>query len=246
MLKNKQGLGEQAISKAAEIGFSSQLDEAKELDIEIETNPLEALQGKVESVSVKGKKLVRGDLHLEEMEIQIGSINIDVMSAAFGDIKLTKPTDATARFVLTEQDISRALNSELIHNQLQNLKVQVDGQLMTFDVQQAEFFLPGNERIGVKAEVFLQETSETHLVAFTAVPNLDQNRGTISLKDVQYSEGKDLSPELTKTLQDKITKLLGMRYFVLLGMSLHITNLEVQKDSMTIQSESHVERLPSS
>jgi hypothetical protein len=244
MSKDKPGLGQQAISKAAEIGFSSQLDEAKELDVEIETNPLAAIQGKVESVSVKGKKLVQGDLHLEEMEMHIGSINIDAMSAAFGDIKLTKPTDATARFVLTEQDISRALNSELMHNQLQSLKVQVDGQPMTVDVQQAEFFLPGNERIGVKAAVFLQETSETHLVAFTAVPNLDPS-GTISLEDVQYSEGKDLSPELIKTLQDKITKLLGMRDFVLEGMSLHITNLEVQKDSMTIQSESHVERLPS-
>lgn len=244
MSKDKQGLGKQAISKAAEIGFSSQLDEAKELDVEIETNLLEVLQGKVDSVSVTGKKLVQGDLHLEEMEMHIGSINIDVMSAAFGDIKLTKPTDATARFVLTEQDISRALSSELVHNQLQNLKVQVDSQPITVDVQQAEFFLPGNGRIGVRTEVFLQEISETHLVTFTAVPNLEQN-GTISLKDVEYSEGKNLSPEITKTLQDKITQLLKMRDFVLEGMSLHITDLEVQKDSMIIQSQSHVERLPS-
>lgn len=244
MPKDKQGLGKQAISKAAEIGFSSQLDEAKELNVEIETNLLEVLQGKVDSVSVTGKKLVQGDLQIEEMEMHIDSINIDAMSTAFGDIKLTKPTDATARFVLTEQDISRALNSELVHNQLQNLKVQVDGQPITVDVQQAEFFLLGNGRIGVRTEVFLQEISETHLVTFTAVPNLEQN-GTISLKDVQYSEGKELSPEITKTLQDKITQLLGMRDFVLEGMSLHITNLEVQKDSMIIQSQSHVERLPS-
>ena len=245
MSKDKQGFGEQAISKAAEIGFSSQLDEAQELDVEIETNPLEALQGKVDSVSVTGKKLVQISLHLEEMKMHIGCINIDAMSAAFADIKLTKPTDATARFILTEQDISRALNSELMHNQLQNFKVQVDGQPMAVDVQQAEFFLPGDGKIGVKAEVFLQETSETHLVAFTAVPNLGRS-GTISLKDIQYSEGENLSPELTKILQDKITRLLGMRDFALERMSLHITNLEVQKDSMIIQSESHVERLPSS
>ena len=65
MSKDKQGLGEQAISKAAEIGFSSQLDEAKELNVEIEINPLEALKGKVNSVSVTGKKLVQISLHLE-------------------------------------------------------------------------------------------------------------------------------------------------------------------------------------
>jgi hypothetical protein len=245
-MSSDQGLGEQALSKAAEAGFSSQLDEVEELDVDIQTNPLNAIQGKVDSVSMKGKKIVQGDLRVEEMEIDIGSINIDAMSAAFGDIKLENPTDATTRIVLTEQDVSRALNSELVHNELQNLSVQVEGKSTTVDVQQAEFSLPGNGKIGVKAEVFIQETGETHSVAFTAVPHLDRSRGTISLEDIQYSEGKDLSPEVTKTLRDKISNLLELRDFALEGMSLRLTQLEVQKGRMTLQAQSHVESLPSS
>lgn len=246
MSHDKRGLGEEALSKAAEIGFSSQLDEVEELDVEIEADPLEVLQGKVDSVSMRGKKMVQGDLRVEEMDMQTGSISINVMSAAFGKIELTKPTDAAARFVLTEQDISQSLNSELIHNQLQNLKVQVAGQPMTVDAQRGEFSLPGDGRIGVRSEILLQETGETQQVSFTAVPRLERSSRTIALEDVQYSEGKDLSPELTKTLVDKISNLLELHDFELEGMSLRLKELEVQKGSMTLQTESHVEHLPSS
>lgn len=245
-MSNDKGLGEQALSKAAEAGFSSQLDEVGELDVNIETNPLQVIQGKVDSVSMKGTKMVQGDLRVEEMEMHIGSINIDAMSAAFGNIKLEKPTDATARIVLTEQDVSRALNSELVHEQLQNLSVEVEGQPTTVNVQEAEFSLPGNGKIGVKAEVFVQKTGKTHPVTFTAVPHLDRSRGTISLENVQYSEGKNLSPEVTETLRDKISDLLELRDFALEGMTLRLTQLEVQKGRMTLQAQSHVESLPSS
>ena len=245
-MSNNKGLGEQALSKVAEAGFSSQLDAVEKLDVDIQTNPLDAMQGKVDSVSVQGKKVVQGDLRVEEMEMHIDSIKIDAMSAAFGNIKLEKPTDATARIVLTEQDVNRALNSELMHNELQNLSIQVEGKPTTVDVQQAEFSLPGNGKIGVNAKVFVQETGETDAVAFTAVPHLDRSRGTISLEDVQYSEGKDLSPEVTKTLRDKIRDLLELRDFALEGMSLRLTQLEVQQGRMTLQAQSHVESLPSS
>ncbi|MEQ8758048.1 MAG: LmeA family phospholipid-binding protein [Coleofasciculus sp. G1-WW12-02] len=51
MSKDK-GLSEQAFSQAAEAGFSSQLDEVEELDVDIQTNPLKAVQGKADSVSI--------------------------------------------------------------------------------------------------------------------------------------------------------------------------------------------------
>ena len=53
----------------------------EELDVDVDANPLEVIQGKVNSVSIKGK--------------------------AFGKIELNQPTDATARFVLTEQTVKK-------------------------------------------------------------------------------------------------------------------------------------------
>ena len=48
-------LGEQALSKVAEVGISSQLDEVEDLDVDIRTNPLQLMQGKVESVKIAGE-----------------------------------------------------------------------------------------------------------------------------------------------------------------------------------------------
>lgn len=51
-------IGDWAISKAAKVGLVSQLDEAKNLDVDIRTNPLNIMQGEIDSVSVKGEGLV--------------------------------------------------------------------------------------------------------------------------------------------------------------------------------------------
>ena len=51
-------IGDRAISEAAEVGLANQLDEAKNLDVDICTNPLNIMQGEIDSVSVKGEGLV--------------------------------------------------------------------------------------------------------------------------------------------------------------------------------------------
>ncbi len=45
---NSPDIGEQAISKAAEIAIDSQLDRVDDLDVDIKTNPLDLAQGKLE------------------------------------------------------------------------------------------------------------------------------------------------------------------------------------------------------
>lgn len=42
-MPENQGLGEQALNKAAEIGISSQLDEVENLDVNLKTDPLNLL-----------------------------------------------------------------------------------------------------------------------------------------------------------------------------------------------------------
>ncbi len=55
---NSPDIGEQAVSKAAEVGLETQLDESEDLDVNVRANPLDVAQGNVESVGVEGKGLV--------------------------------------------------------------------------------------------------------------------------------------------------------------------------------------------
>ena len=246
-MSNQPDLGEQALSKAAEIGLASQLDEVEKIDVDIRTNPLKLIQGELDSVSIKGKGMVmQEDLRTEELEMHINNIAINPLSAAFGKIELTHPTKAETRVVLTEQDIDRAFNSEFIADKLQNLKVNINGQTMTIDTQKVEFGLPGEGKLSLNATINLRETGKTKQTAFTAIPHLKSGGNCVSLDDVQYVEGKNISPELTNALLAKSSELLDLRNFELEGMSLRLKGLDVEKGRLTLAAEAYVEDFPSS
>ncbi|MFB2921808.1 DUF2993 domain-containing protein [Aerosakkonema funiforme] len=247
MAANQPGLGEQALSKAAEIGLSSQLDEVEELEVDIRTNPLKVIQGELDSVDIKGKGMVmQEDLRTEELEMHIDSISIDPLRAAFGDIQLKHPTEAETRVVLTEKDLDRAFNSNFIRDKLQNLNVHINNQPTTVDVQKVEFRLPGEGKFSLNATVGLREGGETKQTAFTAIPRVKEGGNRISLEDVEYAQGKEVSPELTNALLDKSSELLDLRNFELEGMSLRLKKLDVQNGKLTLQAEAYVEQFPSS
>lgn len=244
-MQDKGDIGEQALSKAAEIAISSQLDEVENLDVDIRTDPLKLIQGELESVKIEGKGLVmQKDLRTEELEVKTTNIAINPLSAAFGKIELTRPTEADAHVVLTEQDMERAFNSEFIHQKLQNLDVNVNGQLMTINTRQVEFQLPGEGKIALKAEIQPNGTGEMKQVAFTTVPRIVTGGEKVVLEDVQYTEGENLSPEITATLLERAGELLDLRNFELEGMSLRLKGLDVQKGKLTLQATALVEQFP--
>jgi LmeA-like phospholipid-binding len=240
-------LGEQAINKVAEMGIASQLDEVENLDVQIETDPLKLVSGAVDSVEIKGEGLVmQQDLRIEEMQIHTGSVSINPFSAAFGKIELNHPTDAEAYVMLTEADINRAFNSDFIRDKMQNLDVHVNGEFVTVDTQQIEFGLPEENKISLGTNVILQGTQETKRVAFTAVPKVSPDGQQITLEEVEYLEGQDLSPELTNALLAQARELLNLRNFELEGMSLTVRKLDVQPGKLILHSEAYVEQFPSS
>jgi hypothetical protein len=244
---DKPDLGEQALSKAVEIGLSTQLDEVENLEVDIRTDPGKLLQGELESVKIEGQGLVmQKDLRAEELEIKTDSIAINPLSAAFGKIELTRPTEADAHVVLAEQDMERAFNSEYIHDKLQNLDVNVDGQAMTIDTRQVQFRLPGDGKIALNAEILLNKTGETKQVSFTTVPRMSAGGEQVSLDEVQYAEGQEVSPELTAALLERAGELLNLRNFELEGMSLRLKGLDVQKGKLTLQANAYVEKFPNS
>lgn len=247
MTLGKPDIGEQALSKAAEIGLSTQLDEVENLDVDIRTDPGKLIQGQLESVEIEGKGLVmEKDLRAEELEIKTSNIAINPLSAAFGKIELTRPTDADAHVVLTEQDLERAFNSKYIHDKLQNLKIHVNGQPLVINTQQVQLRLPGDGKIVLTAEILLQETGEIQQISFSTLPRLSSGGERIALDDIQYAQGKELSPELTTALLERASELLNLRNFELQGMSLRLKGMEVQKGKLTLQATARVDQFPNS
>lgn len=245
MNQEANGLHEQALSKAAEIGISSQLDEVEELQVNVKADPFKMMAGEIDSVVIEGEGLVMQEsLRMEKMEMQVNSVAINPMQAAFGQIELTKPTQGNAKVVLTESDINSAFNSAYINQMLQNLQVNIAGKPVTVNVQTINFQLPGDDKIAINATVKLKETNETEQIAFTAVPRVRANGEGVVLENVEYPENKELSPELTKALLDKTADILDFKNFELDGMSLQLKKLDINNDNLNLQAQAYVEKIP--
>ena len=243
MLEDKGDLGEQALSKAAEVAMTTQLDEVEKLDVNIRTDPFKLVQGQLDSVSIEGEGLVmKKDLRAEEVQVTTTNIAINPLSAAFGKIELTRPTEAEAQVVLTEEDLERAFNSEFIHNKLQNLEVNIEGKPTKINTGKIEFRLPGESKVALNAEIVLQATGATQKVGFTAVPRMNAGQ-RIMLEDIQYAEGVEESP-LTAALIESASDLLDLSNFELTGMSFRLTSLDVQTGKLTLQAQAYVEKFP--
>jgi len=59
------------------VGLASQLDEVKNLDVDIQTDAFKLMQGQVDSVTIEGEGMVmQSDLRVEEMDMQLASPSI--------------------------------------------------------------------------------------------------------------------------------------------------------------------------
>ncbi|HEY9771124.1 MAG TPA: DUF2993 domain-containing protein [Coleofasciculaceae cyanobacterium] len=238
-------IGKQAISKAAEVGLKSQLDQAEELDVDIQTNPLDLIQGDIEAVSVSGKGLVmQKELRAEKLRIETSSINIDPIKAALGNIELNHPTDARMLVVLKEEDIQRAFDSEYVKNKLQNLKINYQGETTTAKVNHVTFTLPESGKVKLAADLDLVDKEQTEKISFTAVPEVSSAGNSVCLKSVEYLEEAEYNQNVAKAIIDSTEEILDLRNFELDEMSLKVRKLDVQAGKLTIEADAQIENFP--
>lgn len=245
MTSDNSDLGEKALSKIAEMGIVSQLDEVEEIDVDIRTNPGKLVQGEVNSVAISAKgAVIKQDLRMETLEVSTDKVAINPLSAVFGKIELTHPTEAETQIVLTEADINRAFSSDYIQDKLHSLKLEMEGHSVIIDVQKATVNLPGDSKFVITADFLLREQNEVKKLLATAIPQIQENGYQICLK-VLSAEGQGLTSELVVAIFEQLTALLDLRNFNIPGISLQLSQLEAQKGRLVIHAITQIEQIPS-
>ncbi len=246
MAMDSPDLGEQALSKVAEAGIANQLDKVENIDVDIRTNPGKLVQGKVDSVTISGTGLVmKQDLRMETLEVNIDQVEINPFSAVFGNIELTHPSEAEAQIVLTEADINRAFSSDFIRKKLQGITLDVEGDQVIVDVQHAAIHLPGDNQFAINADFSMKGQSEVNRLSATAIPRIQENGNRISLEVIR-SEARGLTAEVQASILMQLTELLDLRNFNIPGISLQLDQLEAQEGRLLIHARTQIEQLPSS
>lgn len=245
MTDNGPDLGEKALSKVAELGISSQLDEVEDLNVDIRTDPGKLVQGQVDSVTIEGKGMVmQGDLRVETLEVSTNTVAINPLAAMFGNLELKQPADAEAQIVLTQEDINRAFNSDFIQEKLYGLKLEVNGKPATVDVQQATIELPGDNKMVIDAEFKLRETGEMKKLLAITVPQVEANGHRIGLEILEI-KGEGITPGFAAAIIEQLTTLLDLRNFDLPGMTLQLRRLEPQHGKLVLHAATTIAQIPS-
>lgn len=244
-MSDQPRIDEQAIALAAELGLSSQLDAAENIDINIKTDLLKAVQGQADALDISGQGLVmQKDIRVQEMELHLDNIDIDPISALFGQVELKHPVDAIAKFVVTEQDINRALNSEYVQNQIQALEVNVKGQIVSLKMQQMELLLPGDDKMVFSGSVLLQEMGNPRQLEFSAVVHPRTNQQPVLVEGFHCKDGQSISLELAVALLGKMTQITELPYIELGKMAIRVKNMEVETGKITLYTEARVREIP--
>lgn len=245
-MPDESRLDEQIISQAVEARLSSQLEEIEDVDVEVHTDLLKVAQGKADSISVSGQGMVVQDVRLQEVEVQTDRVAINPLSALFGELKLDHPLDATARMTLTEADVNRAVNSEMVKRRLPPLKLDVEGETVTVELQYPmQVKLPEKNKIGLTGEALLHELKGTRRVGFSVMVLTCTDEHPVLLQAFQCSPDQSISLGFTIALMKKFQEILRLPYLEIDGVALRIIDLDVQAGNLTVQTEAHVTEVPS-
>lgn len=244
-MPEEQRLEEQLLSHSAENIVSDQLDSVEKIDVDVQTDLLKMVQGQVDGVSFAGQGLVMKGIRMQEIKLQTDSVDINPLSALFGQVELNQPVNATARIILTEVDINRALTSDLVRSQMQNFNLILDGEI-SIQLQAIQINLPEDGKLACAGNILLTEQGNTRPLSFTAVVRPRTQQQPIMLESFNCTKGEGISLETVVALMHKVKELTNLPFIEFDDMALRVKSLEVQKGNLILLADAQVRQLPSS
>lgn len=245
MTREDRTIEEQVVSKAAEMTLSSQLDSAEKIEVDVQTDLLEIFQGKVDSAAISGQGLVmQKDIRIQEMELYTDGVDVNPLSALFGQVELDRPVNAKGRIVLIEADINRTLNSDYVLDQAQNFALNVDGKTATLSMQQMELRLPDGDKMIFSGKSLIREMGNTQQISFIATFRPRGKNQPVLVENFVCDDKQSISLDFAVALMDKIKEITHLPFFEIGQMKLRIEELEVQTGKITLQIKAHVRQVP--
>lgn len=240
-MSQEQNLGEQALGKVAEIAISSQLDQVEEVNVDVKTDPIKLMQGKVDSVSIAGEGMVmKQELRAAAVGIETESVAIDPMKAVLGEIELKEPLDANAQILLTEDDLNRALASDYLRNKMRQLEIIYQGSPTQVDIEQIELQLSKPQEMTIHLQLGIPTSGEQKKLTAVAKPSLQDSGYRIDL-EILSAEGEGISLDFATALFEKVVELLDLRSFDFGNFALQLKDLDVQPGKLLLRATTTVE-----
>lgn len=216
-----------------------------ELNLDVQTDLIKAVQGHADGVTFEGKGLKLQDISLSEIKLQTDDIDINLFKILFGEIELNHPVNAETRIVLKEDDINQALKLDLLRNILQKfLTLPTEKSIVSMYPQNLQIRLPGNSKIEIEGEIILDSGLEKKALGMKADVRLESLKEPIMLDSFKCAISQGIELKVISALIEKIDKLRLAPYFQLKDAALEINRIEVQHGSIILIARATFQQIP--
>ena len=227
MLRNLDGIGEQAINRIATAALASQMQEAESFDVNVKVDPQELSQGTVSAFTMEGKNVVTSQgFRATHFSLMIEDISVYPFKALMGNIKLRQPATGTALLGISPSDLEDAL--------FRNLRDSL--QTLSLDRLNCQFTTPSN--IGIVAMVAGEEMLLDLAVGF------DVNQKAIAFQNINISVKDAKFAEFLTVLQTQLLELLNLNSLVISGLEFAAQNLRVTEEKLELMAIAKITSFP--
>lgn len=245
--------GEQMLNKVASQSIRHLFTQSDQVDVAIRCYPSsKLLQGSIDNFKMTGRGLViRREFRVEEMSFETDAVALDVGSLLGGQLRLKQPTQAVAQITLTEDDLNKAFEAQLVQARLQNLELEA---LMNFSGGEPISFrdvglklLPENG-VEIFAKTDLPNRQDVPLV-LRATLDVEKRR-RIVFKDPMFmgdrvpDDLQGLSKSLSMVFADVLNAMVDLDRFDLDGVLLRLNRLETCGQNLLFSGYAQIDHFP--
>ena len=130
---------------------------------------------------------------------------------------------------------------KLLHN---FLRFDTEKSTVSIYPKNIRFRLPGDSKILVEGEIILDSGTENKPLGFKADVRLESLEKPIVVNDFKCNTSEGIELEIIVALIDKIHKLRQSPYFEFKDAALRINTLKVQKGSIILLAQAHLQKVP--
>ncbi|KOR37232.1 MULTISPECIES: LmeA family phospholipid-binding protein [Planktothricoides] len=232
--------GDRLVSKVAGSAIAALFKRSENIEANVRAEPVtKLLQGSIDGFDFIGKgMLMYNGLRINAMELYLQAVSIDFGAIFTGQVKLRRPTEASMRVVLTEEDLTTSFNTPFVTEKLQRL--QYEGQSLKF--QNTTITLNSDKTLRLKSQITIGSEDKTITLDFTTSV-IVEDRKKIQFVDVQYT-GNDEELALGKAVITHVNNLLDLDKFALEGTQLRVDRIRIQNQAIVFYGSANINRFP--
>ena len=250
---NKGGdWGEKLINTVASNTIRHLFTSSESVEVSVKCNPSsKLLQGTIDSFRMSGSGLViKKQFRTEKMSFETDAVAIDFSSAVQGKIALKQPTQAIAQVRLSEADINKSFEADLVRTRLEDLTPEAltaisGGEPVSFNNITVKLLPDNRVKLGAKAS--WQDTVIP--VSLSCVLGIGKRR-RVKFEEIEFeeqdipSELVETSRQLTVALGEILNDMVDLDKFNLDGVKLRLNRLNTEGKILLFSGYAQIERVP--